>query len=126
LTGWVIRCIHAQEVFPNSDAVSQNDNAPIRTAVTVQLWFEEHEGEFQRLPCPAQLPDLNIIEPLWSILETRVRNRFPTPTSIKQLEDVLQEVWYKISLQTVQNLYDFVPKRTTDVLQAKDDPSPYY
>jgi hypothetical protein len=34
---------------------------------------------------------MNIIEPLWSILETRMRNRFTTPTSVKQLEDALQE-----------------------------------
>jgi hypothetical protein len=27
-------------------------------------------------------------------LETRVRNRFPPPKSLKQLEDVLQEEWY--------------------------------
>jgi hypothetical protein len=50
---------------------------------------------FQHLPWPAQLPDLNITEPLWSVLETRVRNRFPPPTSLKQFEDVLQEEWYK-------------------------------
>jgi hypothetical protein len=35
----------------------------------------------------------------------RVRNRFPPPTSLKQFEDVLQEEWYKIALETVQNLY---------------------
>jgi hypothetical protein len=31
---------------------------------------------------------LNIIEPLWSVLETRVRNIFPPPIPIKQLEHV--------------------------------------
>jgi hypothetical protein len=30
--------------------------------------FEEHEGELQHLPWPAQLPHFNIIEPLWSVL----------------------------------------------------------
>jgi hypothetical protein len=33
-----------------------------------------------------------------------VRNRFPPPTSPKQLEDVLQEEWYKITLEAVENL----------------------
>jgi hypothetical protein len=28
-------------------------------------WFEEHESELEHLPWPAQLPGLNIIEPLW-------------------------------------------------------------
>jgi hypothetical protein len=47
---------------------------------------------------------LNITEPLWSVLETRVRNRFPSAISVKKLEDVLQEEWYKIPLETLQNL----------------------
>jgi hypothetical protein len=40
--------------------------------------FEEHEGELQHLPWPAQSPDVNIIEPPWSVFETRVSN---IPTS---------------------------------------------
>jgi transposase-like protein len=43
----------------------------------------------------------NITEPLSSVLETRVRNRFPPPTSLKQHEDDVQEGWYKILLETV-------------------------
>jgi hypothetical protein len=53
-----------------------------------------------------------------------VRNRFPPPTSLKQFEDVLQEEWYKIPLQTVQNLYESIPKRTAAVLKAKGGPTP--
>jgi hypothetical protein len=72
-----------QTLFPNHGAVFQHDNAPIHTAGTGQ--FEEHEGELQHLPWPAQSPDLNITEPHWSILESILKNRFPTPTSLKQL-----------------------------------------
>jgi hypothetical protein len=68
---------------------------------------------------------LNITEPLWSVLKTRVRNRFPPPTSLKQLEDVLQEEWYKIPLETVQDLYKSIPRRTEAVLKAKGGPTPY-
>jgi hypothetical protein len=88
-----------QTLFPKNDAVFQDDNASIHTAGTLQSWFEEREGELQHLPWLAQSPDLNIVEPLWSVLETRVRNRFPPPTSLNQLEDVLQEKWYKIPLR---------------------------
>jgi hypothetical protein len=80
-----------QILFPNNDAVFQDDNALIHITGTVQSWFEEHEGELEHLPWPAGSPDLNITEALWSVLETTVRNSFPTPTSVKQLEDVLQE-----------------------------------
>jgi hypothetical protein len=41
-----------QTLFPNG-AVSQDDNAPIHTAGSVQSWFEDHEGELQHLPWPA-------------------------------------------------------------------------
>jgi hypothetical protein len=81
--------------------------------------FEEHEYEFLHLPWPAQSPDLNIIEPLWSVLETRVRKRFPPPTFLKQLEDVLQDEWYKIPLETIQNLYQSTPRRNAAVFKAK-------
>jgi hypothetical protein len=57
-----------QTLFSNKDAVFQDDNAPLHTAGTIQSWFEEHEDELQHLPCLAQSPDLNIIEPLWSVL----------------------------------------------------------
>jgi hypothetical protein len=60
-----------------------------------------------------------ITEPLWSVLETRVRNRFPPPTSLKQLEDILQEEWYKIPLETVQNLYESILRSLAAVLKAK-------
>jgi hypothetical protein len=93
-------------LFPNNDALFHEDNAPIHTAVTVQSRFEEHEGELQHLLWPAQSPYLNIIEPLWSVAENRVRNRFPPATSLEELEFVLQEGWYKIPLETIQKLYD--------------------
>jgi hypothetical protein len=81
-----------QTLFPNNDALfQQDDNAYIHTAGTVYSWLEEDEDELQHLPWPAQSPDLNITELLWSVFETRLRNRFQPPTSLKQFEDVLQE-----------------------------------
>jgi hypothetical protein len=44
-----------------------------------------------------------------------VKNKFPPPTSLQQLEDVLREEWYKILLETVQNLYESIPRRTAAV-----------
>jgi hypothetical protein len=114
-----------QMLFLNSDAVFQDDNAPTHTAGTVQSCFEEHEGELQHLLCLVQSLHLKIIEPFWSVLETKVRNRFPPPISLKQLKDVLQEEWYTILMETVQNLYESIPRRTVAVLKAKDCPTSY-
>jgi hypothetical protein len=85
----------------SNDAVFQKNNAPIHTVATVQPWFEDHEGKLQHLPWPEKSPDLIITEPLWSVLETRLKSRFPLPTSLKKLEDE----WYIIPLKTVQNWY---------------------
>jgi hypothetical protein len=57
-------------------------------------------------------------------LRLRVGNRFPPATSVKQLEDVLQEEWYKILLETIQNLFESVPRRIGVVLKAKGIPAP--
>jgi len=85
---------------PNNGGIFQDDNSPIRTARRVLSWLEEHEyAALQHFLWLAQLPNLNIIEPLWSVLESRVRSRFP-PSSLKQLE----EEWYIIPLETIQNL----------------------
>jgi len=93
-----------QLLFPNNDAIFQDD-LPIHTARSVQSWFEEHEDALQHLLWLAQLPTLNIIEPLWSVLESRVRNRFYH--HLKQLE----EEWYSIPVETLQNLHESVPRR---------------
>jgi hypothetical protein len=114
-----------QTLFPNSDAVFQDDNACIHTAGTAQPRFEDHEGKLKHFPWPVRSPDLNVIEPLWSVLETRMMNRFPPPTSLKQLEYVIQEEIYKIPRETVPNLYESIPRRITAVLKAKRSPTPY-
>jgi hypothetical protein len=54
-----------------------------------------------------------------------VRNRFPPPKSLKQLEDVLKEEWHKIPLETVQNLYESIPRRIAAVLKTKGGQTPY-
>jgi hypothetical protein len=75
-----------QKYFPKNDAVSQDENAPINTAGTFQLWFEDYEYKFQHIPWPEGPPDLNIIEQLWLVLETRLGNKFPLPTPLKQVK----------------------------------------
>jgi len=89
------------------------------TARSVQSWFEEHEGALQHLLWLAQSPKSNIFEPLWSVLESRVRSRFP-PSSFKQLE----EEWYIIPLEAIHNLHEFIPRRVQAVLQANVGPTP--
>jgi hypothetical protein len=54
-----------------------------------------------------------------------MKNRFPPPTSLKLLEDDIQEVWYKIPLETVQNLLESTPRNIAAVLKTKGCPTPH-
>uniref|UniRef100_A0A672Z426 MCF.2 cell line derived transforming sequence-like 2 n=1 Tax=Sphaeramia orbicularis TaxID=375764 RepID=A0A672Z426_9TELE len=103
----------------------QDDNAPIHTARIVKEWHEEHSNEVEHLVWPAQSPDLNITEHLWSVLDIQVRCRFPPPSSLKELEGILTEEWLKIPLETIHKLYESIPRRIEAVIAAKGGPTPY-
>jgi hypothetical protein len=98
-------------LFPNNDATFQDNDLAIHKARIVQSCFEEHEDALQHLWL-VQLPHLNIIKPLWSVLESRVRSRIP-PLSLKQIEE-----WYSILLGTIQNLHESISSRIQAALQA--------
>jgi len=103
-------------MFTNNDAVFQDGSSPILTARSVQSRFGEDEEAVKHLSWPAQSPDLNVIEPPWSFLESRVRSSFPSPSSLKQPENVLREKRHSITLVTVQNLCESIARRTQAVL----------
>jgi len=44
----------AVQMFPNNDAIFQDDNSPVHTTRIADSWFEEHEDALQHLPQPAQ------------------------------------------------------------------------
>ena len=116
------RTLHlmVQVLFPNNDAIFQDNDLPIHTTRSVQSLFEEHEDAFQHLLLPAQWPTLNIIEPLWSLLESMERSRFHPP-SLKQIE----EEQYNMPLHTVRNLQESIPRRIQPVLLANGGPTPH-
>ena len=58
-----------QVLLPTSDAIFQDDSLPTHTARSVQSCFEEREDAFHRILWLAQMPNLNVIEPLVSFRE---------------------------------------------------------
>jgi len=52
-----------QMLFPNNDAVFQDDSSPIHTTRRIKSWFEEHENSLRHLPLPAQSPPLTLKSP---------------------------------------------------------------
>lgn len=103
--------------------IFQEDNAPIHKANVVKNWKEEIN--LISLPWPAQSPDMNPIEHLWDVLERKIWAHIPLPKNKEELWQIIQEEWYSIDIQTLQNLVDSMPNRIAAVIQSKGNPTKY-
>jgi hypothetical protein len=78
--------------FPNQHFIFQEDNAPVHTARVVKVWLASQP--FQRLPWPAQSPDMSPIECLWNKMKLALHNS--RPTNKHTLLQLLREQWNKL------------------------------
>ena len=100
-----------------SGVIFQEDKAPCHVAEYTTWWRQTHN--INRMPWPAQSPDLNPIEHLWDHLDRQIRKRRPLPTSPTALAAALQDAWGKIPLDVVRNLIASMPTRVGAVIKAK-------
>ena len=77
------------------------------------------------LSWPAQSPDINPIENLWSYIEVRIRQRDSQPSSITQLEQWVMEEWDAVPVDYYRNLIKSMPRRVQAVLAANGGPTKY-
>ncbi|KAJ4441451.1 hypothetical protein ANN_11306 [Periplaneta americana] len=85
------------------------DNARAHSAAVIRDFLRENEIEV--MECPAISPDLNSIEYLWNLLDTKVRNRHQAPQTLQELGDALKEEWENIPQEEIQNLMGTMPRR---------------
>src|SRR6266511_3164155 len=109
--------------FYNENYLFQDDNAPCHIAKIVKEWKEENSIDI--LPWPAQSPDLNPIENLWSELERKVRSHKPRPKNKNELIEVVKQEWNNISNTTLINLVESMPRRVKAVIENKGNPTKY-
>ena len=72
---------------------------------------------------PAQSPDLNPIENLWTILKQKVHNS--KPSSLDVLWETLNGFWDNIEESTIESLVASMPKRVKAVIAAKGGATRY-
>ena len=68
---------------------------------------------------PAQSPDLNPIEHLWSHLKRKLDGYPEPPKGIHELWERVEKVWEEIDDSVCQNLISTMPDRVQAVLKAK-------
>ena len=103
----------------------QQDGDAKHTAKVVQAWLQENTPNFtDKNDWPPNSPDLNIIENVWSIMDTELSKK--KITSHDQLKRAIKRIWtQKVTLEYIRSLYDSIPRRLQAVLDAGGEPTKY-
>ena len=100
--------------------IFQQDGARPHTALRTQRLLEEKIPNFWNKDMwPANSPDLNPIENLWSILGDKVDEEKTPPSSAAGLERILKNAWKKIPVETLNNLVYSLLSRVKALIKAK-------
>ncbi len=112
----------ADKLYGDADFIFQQDLAPAHTAKGTKSWFNDHGVTV--LDWPANSPDLNPIENLWSIVKRKMRDT--RPNNADDLKATVKETWASIPPQQCHKLITSMPRRIEAVIKAKGAPTKYW
>ena len=93
----------------------QQDNAPCHRAKLVKDWFQDQNIEV--LAWPANSPDLNCIENLWSWLDKEIAKQ--ESRSLDELKEIVPNILNNVPKSILENLIDSMPNRINQCLKNK-------
>jgi transposase len=103
--------------------IFQQDNARVHTARIVRDFFDE--SNITVLEWPANSPDLNPTENLWSYLKRELDQYKEAPRNLDELWERVQEVWTNIPISYIQKLYESMPRRMEEVVRSRGGHTKY-
>ncbi|CAF1039658.1 unnamed protein product [Brachionus calyciflorus] len=95
--------------------IFQKDNAHSHRAKIVTEWFTDKEIECPKWP--ANSPDLNCIENLWSWLDRELAKE--GPRSFGELKEIVPEMLERVPKKVIENLVDSMPRRINACMKNK-------
>ena len=111
----------AESLFPDGNFIFQEDNDPKHTARMNRNFL--HDQGVTRLDWPANSPDLNPIENLWSILSDRMCKC--KTTNQEELFESLQQTWQRLGRDLLTRLAHSMKHRCRAVIKAKGGHTKY-
>lgn len=98
--------------------IFQQDNDPKHTSKLVKHFLQEQD--YKVMTWPANSPDLNPIENMWSLLKRRLNDYDSAPKGTEDLNERVSYVWYnEIKPEECQKVIESMPKRIHACLKAK-------
>ncbi len=95
----------ADKLYGDADFIFQQDLAPAHTAKGTKSWFNDHGVTV--FDWPANLPDLNPIENLWSIVKRKMRDT--RPNNADDLKTAIKAIWASITPEQCHRLIASTP-----------------
>lgn len=113
----------ADKSVAQDDFIFQRDNDPKHASHHAKFWYQA-QGINVLLWAPS-LPDMNIIEHVWNLLDQRVQSRNQLPRNLGELWIALEEEWYSIEVSYIQKLFTSMPRRIVALQDANGSYTKY-
>lgn len=101
--------------------ILQEDNAPIHKSRMIKKFLKDIGQNV--IQWPPQSPDLNIIENLWHYLKLHIPERLGK--SKQEAWEDIKDTWSQIPSDYVMKLFESIPRRLQEVIDAKGGNTSY-